>query len=139
MFGVSRQGIELKVSPKAKNWQTLREAFRLTNTSTFTVEARCHLELGDPDTAIVTRVEVKGGLFGTNQGDLKREVNKRLPEVLEVMESMVETNRRFESYQTEVHAIAQFGISFHDWLQLAPTEKKPDGAELMYIIPPKPI
>ncbi len=89
--------------------------------------------------AIVTRLEVKGGLFGPNQGDLKREADKRLPEVLEVMESMVETNRRFESYQAEVHAIAQLGISFHDWLQLAPAEKKPEGAELMYIIPSKPI
>lgn len=35
-------------------------------------------------------------------------------------------------------AIAQLGISFHDWLKLAPyTESKPDGAELMYIIPSK--
>ena len=89
--------------------------------------------------AIVTRLEVKGGLFGPNQGDLKREADKRLPEVLEVMESMVETNRRFESYQAEVTAIAQLGISFHDWLQLAPAGGKPDGADLMYIIPPKPI
>ena len=89
--------------------------------------------------AIVTRLEVKGGLFGPNQGDLKREADKRLPEVLEVMESMVETNRRFEAYQAEVTAIAQLGISFYDWLQLAPAEKKLDGTELMYIIPSKPI
>lgn len=39
MFGVSRQGVELKASPKAENWQALREAFRLTNISTSTVEA----------------------------------------------------------------------------------------------------
>jgi hypothetical protein len=89
--------------------------------------------------AILTRVEVQGGWFGPNQEDLKREADKRLPEVLGVMESMVETNCRFESYQAEVHAIAQLGISFHDWLQLAPAEKKPEGAELMYIIPSKPI
>ena len=88
--------------------------------------------------AILTRVEVAGGWFGPNAGDLKREADKRLPEVLEAIESMVETNRRFEAYQTEVEAIAQLGISFHDWLKLAPyTESKPDGAELMYIIPSK--
>ncbi len=53
---------------------------------------------------------------------------------------MVETNCRFEAYQAEVAAIAQLGISFHDWLQLAPaTEEKPEGAELMYVIPSKPI
>lgn len=39
MFGVSRQGVELKASPKAENWQALREAFRLTNSPTSTVEA----------------------------------------------------------------------------------------------------
>lgn len=31
MFGVSRQSVELKASPKAENWQVLREAFRLSN------------------------------------------------------------------------------------------------------------
>ncbi|MBD1934244.1 MULTISPECIES: hypothetical protein [Cyanophyceae] len=90
--------------------------------------------------AILTRVEVAGSWFGPSNEDLKREADKRLPEVLEVIESMVETNRRFEAYQTEIQAIAQLGISFHDWLKLAPyTESKPDGAELMYIIPSKPL
>ncbi len=88
--------------------------------------------------AILDRVEVKGGWFGPNEGDLMREAEKRLPQVMEVMESMVETNRRFEAYQAEVEAIAKLGISFHDWLKLVPSnEVKPDGAELMYIIPDK--
>ena len=52
---------------------------------------------------------------------------------------MIETNRRFEAYQAEIQAIAQLGMSFHDWLKLAPEETKPDGAELMYIIPSKPL
>ncbi|MEH1855658.1 MAG: hypothetical protein V7L11_29250 [Nostoc sp.] len=72
--------------------------------------------------------------------DPKPQIYARLPKTLEVMESMIETNRRFESYQTEVQAISQLGISFHDWLKLTPsTEVKPDGAELMYIIPSKPL
>jgi len=90
--------------------------------------------------AILTRVEVQGGWLGPSQDDLRREANNRLPNLLEVMESMVETNRRFEAYQAEVAAIAQLGISFHDWLQLAPaTEEKPEEAELMYIIPSQPL
>ena len=52
---------------------------------------------------------------------------------------MIETNRRFEAYQAEIQAIAQLGMSFHDWLKLSPEETKPDGAELMYIIPSKPL
>ncbi|MBD2677870.1 MULTISPECIES: hypothetical protein [Nostoc] len=90
--------------------------------------------------AILTRVEVQGGWFGPSQNDLKQEAYKRLPQVFEVMESMIETNRRFESYQTEVQAISQLGISFHDWLKLTPsTEVKPESAELMYIIPSEPL
>ncbi|MEH2105549.1 hypothetical protein [Nostoc sp.] len=90
--------------------------------------------------AILTRVEVEGGWFGPSQDDLNQEAYKRLPQAFEVMESMIETNRRFEAYQTEVQAISQLGISFHDWLKLTPsTEIKPDGAELMYIIPSKPL
>ncbi|MEH2164193.1 MAG: hypothetical protein V7K38_24860 [Nostoc sp.] len=90
--------------------------------------------------AILTQVEVEGGWFGPSQDDLKQEAYKRLPQVFEVMESMIETNLRFEAYQTEVQAISQLGISFHDWLKLTPsTEIKPDGAELMYIIPSKPL
>ncbi|MEH2061816.1 MAG: hypothetical protein V7K50_05995 [Nostoc sp.] len=90
--------------------------------------------------AILTPVEVEGGWFGPSQDDLNQEAYKRLPQAFEVMESMIETNRRFESYQTEVQAISQLGISFHDWLKLTPsTEIKPDGAELMYIIPSKPL
>ncbi|MEH2012794.1 hypothetical protein [Nostoc sp.] len=72
--------------------------------------------------------------------DPKPQIYARLPKTLEVVESMIETNCRFESYQTEVQAISQLGISFHDWLKLTPsTEIKPDGAELMYIIPSKPL
>jgi tetratricopeptide (TPR) repeat protein len=72
--------------------------------------------------------------------DPKPQIYARLPKTLEVLESMIETNRRFESYQTEVQAISKLGISFHDWLKLTPsTEIKPDGAEFMYIIPSKPL
>ncbi|MGL4618783.1 hypothetical protein [Chroococcidiopsis sp.] len=59
--------------------------------------------------------------------------------MMEVMESMIETDRRFESYQSEVKAIAQLGISFQDWLKFSPTEAKPEAAELMYIIPSNPL
>ncbi|MEH2193952.1 MAG: hypothetical protein V7K98_15140 [Nostoc sp.] len=72
--------------------------------------------------------------------DPKPQIYARLPKTLAVMESMIETNRRFESYQTEVQAISKLGISFHDWLKLTPsTEIKPDSAELIYIIPSKPL
>jgi hypothetical protein len=89
--------------------------------------------------AILSRVEVQGGWFGPSEEELKKEADKRLPQILEVIESMVETNRRFESYQSEIEAIAQLGMSFQEWLQLKPSEAQPEGAELMYILPFKPL
>ncbi|MBD2212636.1 hypothetical protein H6G27_22570 [Nostoc linckia FACHB-104] len=94
--------------------------------------------------AIVDRSEVQWSLFGANPtpftGRFEKEAYKRIPQVLEVMESMIETNRRFEAYQTEVQAISQLGISFHEWLKLTPsTESKPEGAELIYITPFEPL
>lgn len=88
--------------------------------------------------AIIISSEVKGSVFG-NREEMKREAMKRLPEMLEAMESIIETNYRFEAYQTEVKAIAQLGISFHDWLQLTPKEAQPEGSSLMYIIPAEPL
>jgi tetratricopeptide (TPR) repeat protein len=90
--------------------------------------------------AILDRIEVQGGWFGPNHDELKQAAFQRLPQVFEVMESMIETNNRFESYQTEIQAISQLGISFHEWLQLKPsTETKPESAELMFIIPSQPL
>ena len=90
--------------------------------------------------AILDRIEIQGGWFGPNHDELKQAAFQRLPQVFEVMESMIETNNRFESYQTEIQAISQLGISFHEWLELKPpTETKPDGTEIMYIISPQPL
>ncbi|MEB3358578.1 MAG: hypothetical protein VKK04_17765 [Synechococcales bacterium] len=36
-------------------------------------------------------------------------------------------------------AIAQLGLSFHEWAQLKPTEPVPEGANLMCIVPAEAI
>lgn len=71
--------------------------------------------------------------------DPKPHIYGRLPRVIAAMESMIETHRRLESYQSELQAITQLGITFHEWLQLTPSEPKPDEAKLVYVIPSEPI
>lgn len=66
-------------------------------------------------------------------------IYRRLRQSMGVMESVVETYRRLRAYQSELQAIAQLGVSFHDWVDLAPSEAKPKEAELIYIIPSKPL
>ncbi|AFY33921.1 hypothetical protein [Calothrix sp. PCC 7507] len=114
--------------------------FELQRKNLFKIAKEPQKWLDSIPAAILTRVEVQGGWFGPSQDDLKLEADKRLPQVFEVMESMIETNRRFESYQTEIQAISKLGISFHEWLKLSPsTEIKPDDSELIYIIPSQPL
>ena len=70
--------------------------------------------------------------------DPKPQIYARLLKTLETIESVIETNHRFEAYQAEVQAIAKLKISFLDWLNLAPlNETRQDRAELMYIVPSK--
>ncbi|MBF2028455.1 MAG: hypothetical protein IGS48_17095 [Oscillatoriales cyanobacterium C42_A2020_001] len=88
--------------------------------------------------AIVDKSEVKGSILG-NKAETNQEAMRRLPEVLQTMESMIETSYRFEAYQAEVKAISQLGVTFHGWMQLKPKEPLPEGSNLMYIIPAEPL
>ncbi|QUY45453.1 hypothetical protein [Acaryochloris marina] len=87
--------------------------------------------------AILIKEEVKGGLFGPNNADLGNEVFKRLPGIFEVIESTIETCQRFATYQTEINAITQLGMSFGEWERLEPSESRSvNSAEnLMFILP----
>ncbi|RUT03258.1 hypothetical protein DSM106972_055660 [Dulcicalothrix desertica PCC 7102] len=68
--------------------------------------------------------------------DPKPNIYARLPQVFESIESMVETNQRFEVYQEEIKAISRLGIKFDEWLKLYPSEEnQPDKVKVMFIIP----
>jgi tetratricopeptide (TPR) repeat protein len=69
----------------------------------------------------------------------KKDFPQYLPKFLEMAESMIETNDRFEAYEMEVKAIAQLGITFHEWQQLQPSEPTTTEQTVMLIIPSKPI
>jgi hypothetical protein len=59
---------------------------------------------------------------------------------LELIEFMMESERRFEAYGLEVQSIRELGMSFKDWTQLAPpADAESDDSGLMCIIPAQPI
>lgn len=118
--------------------------FDLQRENLFKIAQDSNHWLSSLPSAIVDRSEIQWGIFGSNPtpltGRFEKEAYKRLPQILENMESIIETNHRFESYQTEIHVISQLGISFHEWLKLTPTqESKPESAELIYIMPSTPL
>ncbi|MEM7771236.1 MAG: hypothetical protein AAF327_12095, partial [Cyanobacteria bacterium P01_A01_bin.37] len=69
----------------------------------------------------------------------KEEILKKLPLMLAEMESMIETNCRFNAYELEVKAMAKLGLSFHEWLQLQPIEDKRSEMNMMCILPSEPL
>lgn len=72
-------------------------------------------------------------------GRYEKEAYSRLPHVMNILDSVVETNNRFEAYKAEIKAISQLGISFQEWMQLKPMNKQLDGEDLIFIMPAKPI
>ena len=72
--------------------------------------------------------------------DHETQVYERLPDILELIEFMIESERRFEAYGLEVQSIRELGMSFKDWAQLAPpADTQSDDSGLMCIIPAQPI
>lgn len=87
---------------------------------------------------IIEKTEIKKGLFGIKE-EGKREVISRLPKVFDEMESMIETNQRFESYELEIKAIDKLGISFSEWLNFAEYDPMCAESNVLCIIPKEPI
>jgi len=69
----------------------------------------------------------------------KKDFSQYLPNFLERVESMIETHQRFESYETEVKAISELGMTFRKWQELTPSEPALEGDGIMLIIPSMPI
>jgi len=88
--------------------------------------------------SIIEQSEVKKWLWGVSD-EGRKEIIKKLPNAVDEMESMVETSRRFGAYEFEVKAISQLEMSFHEWLQLAPSEPNENGRNLVFVVPQEPL
>lgn len=70
--------------------------------------------------------------------DAGNDVFARLPEAMQLIESMIEHCSRFEIYLAELQAVREWGMTFQEWRQLTPTgELGSHEAKLVYIgVPP---
>ena len=87
--------------------------------------------------SIIESENIKKGFWGIKE-EGRDKIIQKLPQSLAEMESMVETSQRFTAYELEVKAISSLGLSFHEWLQLRPSESS-DARSLMYIVPAEPL
>ena len=65
------------------------------------------------------------------------DVSDRIPQAMETMESLIETERRFQAYQLEVRVIKELGITFHEWLELTPRGDRQENDRLTYLMLPE--
>lgn len=78
-------------------------------------------------------------LPGLGQAD-EADVFVRLGAILESMETMIEDMNRLRAYRTEIQAVSDLGVSFHEWQQLKPPIlSSSEDVSLMCIIPKKPL
>jgi len=88
--------------------------------------------------SIIEQKDIKRGFFGV-KNEAIGEVLTRLPDVADEMESMIETSRRFESYELEVKAITKLKVSYSEWLKLTEVASGNAESNIVCVIPKEPI
>ena len=61
------------------------------------------------------------------------EIFARLPETLGMIEHMIEHCSRFEAYLAELQTMQKLGLTFRDWQNLAPTDKRASPSNLIFL------
>lgn len=86
-----------------------------------TLPSRSKMNAGSPETAIPSPSP-------------EAEAYRRLPVIMDLVETLVENDNRLTMYEFEVDAIHRSGMSFQEWRQLAPPPTaQENGADLIYI------
>ena len=88
--------------------------------------------------AVIEPWKIKKGFWGISDEGIKA-VFKKLPQVIDEMESVIETSNRFAAYEFELQLISRTEITFTQWESLKPKQLPAEGVGMMYIIPPNPV
>lgn len=84
--------------------------------------------------ALPSMSKSKRGSSVTSTLSSEAEAYSLLPAAMLLMETMIEDNYRFATYETEIDMIHQLGMSFREWQQLAPSVPvQGNGSDLIYI------
>ena len=81
-----------------------------------------------------SKSRMNAGASETVKPSPETKVYGRLPAMLALIETLVETDNRLAMYKSEIDTIHQLGMSFQEWCQLAPSSTaQENGADLIYI------
>jgi hypothetical protein len=82
--------------------------------------------------------KIKRNFFGLDNKS-QNAIFDRLPKAINEIEEIIETNRRFESYEYELKLLEQTKIPFSKWLNTAPETPNTNNSNLIFITPEEPL
>lgn len=88
--------------------------------------------------AVIEPWKIKKGFWGISDEGIQA-VFRKLPQVVDEMENVIETSNRFAAYEFELQLISRTEITFTQWESLKPKQLAAEGVGMMYIIPPNPV
>ncbi|AFY67654.1 hypothetical protein [Geitlerinema sp. PCC 7407] len=94
--------------------------------------------MGELPPAVIAPWKVKKGFWGIpDEG--KQAIFERLPQVVDEMESAIETSHRFGAYAYELNLLIKAKVSMKQWENLKPKQLPVEQANFIYIVPPNPV
>lgn len=88
--------------------------------------------------SIMEQSKIKRNFFGLDNKS-QNAIFDRLPKAINEIEEIIETNRRFESYEYELKLLEQTKIPFSKWLNTAPETPNTNNSNLIFITPEEPL
>ena len=88
--------------------------------------------------AVIEPWKIKRGFWGISEEGIQA-VFKKLPQVVDEMEGIIETSNRFAAYEFELQLISRTKITFKQWESLKPKQLATEGVGMMYVVPPNPV
>ncbi len=88
--------------------------------------------------SIMAQDDIKRFFFSISEKG-RQSIFDRLPLVVDEMESMIETNQRFASYEHEIKLLSRTKVPFSRWETMRPSQALPEDASIICITPPQPL
>jgi hypothetical protein len=111
---------------------SLPQAIRMSNLGTVRLENDEEDELDDEEESNVGFFDILSSIF-EEEFPVEKAI-RRLPAIMDLIETMIEDEIRFVMYLEEIKAMRQLGMSFQEWRQLAPASTaQGNGSDLIYI------
>ena len=88
--------------------------------------------------SIMEQQDIKRGFFGLKK-EGRAAIFEQLPRAVEEMEEMIETTRRFESYEYEIKLLEKTKVPYSKWHNATPAVAPPESSSLIFVTPPSPL